>query len=420
MRTLGLLLAILTLAASARAQPVDLLRAVRTDLAVSSAYRDRITQAAALVDGDLETAWNSRTGDLAGAWIEVRVPASAQVTSIVLTAGFTKRSGQSDLFTGNHRVTSVRVSRDGQAAGVFPVDPESRELQSLPVTGPGGTYRIEIAAVRPGTRASWREVCISELRVMGTMQGARAGQRYPRLAMRALPAPRPEPGTGDRAALDRRTRDLTLRLAREWGALNREEGLRRRACMLDEEDQRAAVELRARRHRFLIELAELVEQVDEARGDGLRAAAFARAEQSSWDAEFLDRGDHELVASGFRAVADWLASDETRCRWVSADALVRLGRAADDVRALNHRCEHLDMDYPDGAPREVERECRVTERLVTRLEELESGAGRSLRTAAPRIRALQLPQLSTARAGEEWAGLLAALELARTSCAWGD
>jgi hypothetical protein len=174
--------------------PVDLLHATAASVAPSSAYQDDPDQVAALLDGSLETAWNSRTGELVGAYIEVRLPADATVTSIGLTAGFTHVSPRADLFPGNHRVTRVRVLHDGTEVGTYPLDPELRTLQSLPVTGGGGVYRVEIAEVLPGTRTDWQEACISELVVMGHAPEARAGSTVPRTAIGTLP-PLPEPGT---------------------------------------------------------------------------------------------------------------------------------------------------------------------------------------------------------------------------------
>lgn len=169
-------------------EPVDLLRATRAAVATSSAYRDDPAQVARLVDGDLETAWNSRSGDLTGAWIDVAIPAEASVESIALTVGFTHRTASADLFDGNHRVSRVRVLREGTELGAFDLDSASRALQTIAVRGAGGTYRIEIAGVVPGSHADWREVCISELRVLGRAPGAVAGSMSPQLAVGALPA----------------------------------------------------------------------------------------------------------------------------------------------------------------------------------------------------------------------------------------
>jgi hypothetical protein len=156
------------------ADPVDLLHAVQTELTVSSAHRDQ--PVSALVDGKLGTAWNSASGGLVGAWVEVRLPTKAQVAAVVLTSGFTKRGRRVDLFTGNHRVAKVRVLHQGKTVGTYPLDTNTRRLQTLPVKGGGGVYRIEVVAVLPGSRPRWREVCISEsgdgstiLHILGTV-----------------------------------------------------------------------------------------------------------------------------------------------------------------------------------------------------------------------------------------------------------
>ncbi len=403
----------LLVASPARAQPIDLLRAARADVAVSSAYRDRLAQAAALVDGDLETAWNSRTGDLAGAWIEARLPADAAVSSIALTVGFTRHQGTTDLFTGNHRVTRVRVLRDGREVGAFDLDPASRALQTLPVSGPGGVYRVEVVAVAPGSNRRWREVCISELRVLGTAPGAAAGRRFPRLAIGALPAPRPSPGAADRAALARQLRDMTGRLGREWGALVGEQRSRATACALDDSEMAATGALRLRRLRFLLQVAEMVELVDEARADALRAAAFSHDPTSSAHYQLLEPGDQDALAAGFAAVVDWLGDEPARCRWSSAEAQLRLRRASDAMAAANHVCEHVDMDYPDGPPGDVVRECRAIERALSTVEDLAAG---SLR--AQRLRTYRVSETLPQRFRDEWAGLQVALTTASASCGW--
>jgi len=99
-------------------QEVDLLHAVQTEAGVSSAYRDDVSQVARLFDGDLETTWNSRTGDLAGSWIEISLPEDVTVTAIEITAGYTKVDGDRDLFTGNH---PGRSSSSGSPRGASPV-----------------------------------------------------------------------------------------------------------------------------------------------------------------------------------------------------------------------------------------------------------------------------------------------------------
>lgn len=207
--------------AGARAQELDLLHAVGTELAVSSTYRNQRAQADALVDGDLETAWNARSGELTTSWIEVRIPASAHVTSIQMTAGFTHVSERgADLFPGNHRVRRVRVLHDGAPLGEHTLDTSARTLQTIPAAGGGGVYRIEILETEPGARSDWREVCVSELRVMGTDPGARAGARLPRIGVGSLPAPLAA-ATPDRTALGRAHRQRVAAFERSWIAIER-------------------------------------------------------------------------------------------------------------------------------------------------------------------------------------------------------
>lgn len=172
-------------AAAPEEPAIDLLHAVPTRVTASSAYRGDPAQVGRLFDGSLETAWNSQTGDLTGAWISITVPAEAQVTELRMTAGFTHLQGERDLFTGNHRVAEVRVSRDGTDLGTFPLDASSRELQRVPVSGGGGTYRVEIARVVAGERSDWREACISEMRVLGRAPGAIEGAHTPSVAIGA-------------------------------------------------------------------------------------------------------------------------------------------------------------------------------------------------------------------------------------------
>lgn len=168
------------------AEPRDLLHRVPAAVAVSSAYRDSAAQVARLVDEDFETAWNSRTGDLDGAWIDVRLPENARVTAIQMTVGFTHVTDRADLFTGNHRVRRVRVTHGGETVGETTLDPDRRGLQTIPVEGGGGDYRIELVELVPGTRDDWREACVSELRVLGHAPIAHAVYT-PRSAIGTLP-----------------------------------------------------------------------------------------------------------------------------------------------------------------------------------------------------------------------------------------
>ncbi len=260
--------------ATAAAEDVDLLHAVGTDLAVSSTYRNQRSQADALIDGDLETAWNSRTGELTTSWIEVRVPASAHVSAIAMTAGFTHQSARADLFTGNHRVRRVRISRDGAVVGEHTLDPEQRGLQSIPVNGPGGVYRVEIVETLPGSRTDWREICVSELRVMGTDPGARPGQRIPHVALGARPHVATPP---DAAAVGRAHRQRVAAFERSWISIEQLAESPRVGSAPDETQWPADMqELVRTRRTTLTALADFVASVDELQGDALRTRAALR------------------------------------------------------------------------------------------------------------------------------------------------
>lgn len=152
----------------AGSRPVNLLTATPAVVAVSSTVANREIVPAHLVDGDLGTAWNSRTGELQGAWIGARVPADARVTAIRMTVGFTKIDPKlGDLFTMNPRIRKVRVLRDGAPIAEHVLDPGVRTLQDIPIDQPGGEYKIEVVDIVPGTKASWREACVSELEIWG-------------------------------------------------------------------------------------------------------------------------------------------------------------------------------------------------------------------------------------------------------------
>jgi len=151
-------------------RPIDLLTAVPIVVAVSSTVANAAIVPAHLVDGDLGTAWNSRTGDLRGAWIAARVPADARVTTIRMTVGFTRVDPKlGDLFTMNPRIRRVRVLRNGALVTERVLDPAVRTLQDIPIQQPGGDYKIEVVDIAPGTKPSWRELCVSELEIWGTL-----------------------------------------------------------------------------------------------------------------------------------------------------------------------------------------------------------------------------------------------------------
>lgn len=169
---------------------VELLHQPGAKVAVSSVVANPKLHARDLVDGKLATAWNSRTGDLQGAWIEVRVPRDARIQRMRMTAGFTATGAEGDYFTMNPRVREVRVVRNGADGdyGHFTLDTSSRALQDLAIDTSGGDLRIEITGVVPGTRKTWREVCVSELEVWGTLPGGASEPLPPDVVVGSLDA----------------------------------------------------------------------------------------------------------------------------------------------------------------------------------------------------------------------------------------
>jgi len=176
-------------ASAAPAGPeVELLHAAPGKIAVSSVVANAAMHPAYLADGDLSTAWNSRSGDLAGAWIAFRVPAAAHVTKIRLTAGFTASGPEGDTFLLNHRVRRVRVVHGG-ASSVHELDVSNRGLQDVPIDAGGGDFRVELIELVPGSQKRWREACVSEIEVWGVLAGATPGTSSPTVAVGSLDAP---------------------------------------------------------------------------------------------------------------------------------------------------------------------------------------------------------------------------------------
>ena len=146
----------------------NLLDIVPARMAVSSTVVNPHDFPEHLVDGRMDTAWNSKTGDLVGGSISFRVPSDAHVDRIEMTVGFDRVKGKVDLFTANHRITKVEVSRDKTPLRIVSLDPDNRGLQIIAIDGPGGDYEVKVLATKPGTNKAWRELTVSELRVVGT------------------------------------------------------------------------------------------------------------------------------------------------------------------------------------------------------------------------------------------------------------
>lgn len=148
-------------------QEIELLHNARTVLGVSSSSNSQKLSPRSMVDRDFETAWNSQTGDLIGAQISLEVPAAAHVNTLKLTVGFTGSNKKGDLFVRNHRLRKIALARNGLRIGEFGLDPENRGFQTIPVNRDGGKYTIEVLETLPGSKANWREVCVSEIEVWG-------------------------------------------------------------------------------------------------------------------------------------------------------------------------------------------------------------------------------------------------------------
>ncbi len=151
---------------------VDLFHTVDCTVAVSSKVDNPKDFPEHLVDGKKETAWNGKTGDLTG-FVLFRVPKSARVLKVEITPGFDKIAKDGgDLFTMNHRITKVRLSREGKAIKEVDLDPNKRDLQAIAIDEPGGDFKLEVLATLPGTKKEWKELAVSELRVWGRAGGA--------------------------------------------------------------------------------------------------------------------------------------------------------------------------------------------------------------------------------------------------------
>lgn len=148
---------------------IDLVKFTRSSVAVSSKVDNPKDYPEHLIDGKPETAWNGKTGDLVGGWIAFRVPAEVRVRRVRLTAGFDK----GDLFEKNVRIAKLEITRDGKPVKAATLDTAKRELQTIELDEPGGDFRLKVIAVVPGTRADYKELCVSELQVLGDPRTAR-------------------------------------------------------------------------------------------------------------------------------------------------------------------------------------------------------------------------------------------------------
>lgn len=399
---------------------LDLLHAVRSDLAASSAYRNQSSQVASLIDGDLETAWNSRTGELVGAAIEVRLPADVHVNAIAMTAGFTHMQRDTDLFTGNHRVARIRVLHDGTEVGSFPLDVNVRTLQRLPLQGTGGVYRIEVTEVLAGTRDTWRETCISELQILGTAPNAMPGTRIPHLTVGALPAAAVVTPPS-REAVARAHRQRVASIERQWLELEQLANGGREGSAPDEDWEMSANDIDRARRAVLEQTAAFVAPIDELQADALRILALRPLTHSWPDWQHLPLLRDELAALGraMDVVSAWLNDDEARCRWARALGHIHVARARSMTRAEREHSEiddsmhELDGTSPEpGAGRRIDSLWTAAETL----DEIEFEWSRNTRGMAARVMRLHLPE--GARANVELEVVRAQIDVAQRACGW--
>ena len=397
--------------------PVDLLHAVGTELAVSSAYRDQGAQVARLVDGDPTTAWNSRTGDLAGAWIEVRLPADAQVTGIALVPGFARPGGATDLFTGNHRVARIRVLREGVEVGTYPVAHDAPALATIPLTGAGGVWRIELAALTPGSRADWREACVSELQILGRAPSMAPGTRTPRTAVGALPAVT-APVAVDPVALERAQRRELTALVRGWRELQSSYFSFVYDTGEPQPDVETIRETERQRAAILRRITTLVEPVDAARADAIRIAGARRLEGVAWRWEPTVLGDLAAIDAALDAVAERIGTDEARCRSARAQAEIRLVRVAGHARLASYFDEiETSEAQMDGASdtRAARQRSRGIEADAEALEPLAAEWARNSRGVTTRLLRRAAP--TSDRVTADWTALTTQLQRTQTTCA---
>lgn len=146
---------------------VELVQRTAASVRVSSKVANPNIKPAHLVDKNMATAWNSVTGELVGAWIEIRPIAGAQIHEVRMTAGFTAKGPKGeDWFTMNPRIRKLTVIADGAPQPDFFLDTDQRTLQSYSVTATE-SVRLAVSEIVPGSKKSWREISVSELEVWG-------------------------------------------------------------------------------------------------------------------------------------------------------------------------------------------------------------------------------------------------------------
>jgi hypothetical protein len=160
---------------SGSAQPVahealvELLHSVPATIRLSSTVANRSILPVHIADHDMTTAWNSRTGELRGAWVDLAVPGAA-IREVRLTVGHTGTGPKGeDYFTMNPRIHRITLLDDDKELAHAELDVGKRELQVVKLPEPHTHVRLRVDEVVMGTKRSWREACISEIEAWGTL-----------------------------------------------------------------------------------------------------------------------------------------------------------------------------------------------------------------------------------------------------------
>jgi hypothetical protein len=90
------------------------------------------------------------------------------VRSVELTSGLTRKKGTDDFFTMNHRIAKVDVFRNDKLLKSATLDTASRAMQAIEVNAEGGDFKLVVKETLPGTKKDWKEIVVSEFRVLGT------------------------------------------------------------------------------------------------------------------------------------------------------------------------------------------------------------------------------------------------------------
>lgn len=150
------------------ADPVDLVGKIPLGIRVSSTTPSGRRGPCLMGDGNLESAWNSAAGD-DHAWIRLGLPTTSIIRAFEMTPGY----ATPELFRANRRIKSVSVFHNGEFLRRFELDVESPALQRFEFDTPledGGSIEIRVDAFEAGSRTSWTEICVSELRLWGVAQ----------------------------------------------------------------------------------------------------------------------------------------------------------------------------------------------------------------------------------------------------------